>query len=245
MEFCDRFHGVRLDAYEFYKFINNGLRRAIITAGYIYSNIAQSIYIFFPRSKWVFPLIENGVCSLPELPEKKFWSLRIELGTKATSTIMPLGINFPFPKKPIHELWQALVSPIDYEIPGSEYWPIWEPDLYGPGQGGLTQPIQMVQQPEEPERFGILADGPGFIRDVAIVVAIIEILRRAGFFKWAESFMNSCLMKWRAHSLFTKVTEVEKAVEDIKTEVTNVIVTEIDGVKSYIDRTVGLRLAFR
>lgn len=241
MEFCTSGSGVELNPYNVLRIVNNGLRAAAIATKNSWNYMATHIYLYFPNSSWVFPIVEDGVVTLTDMPAKKFWALRISLGAKDESLISQYtSITLPFPKQSIDVLWHALVSPYDYYIEGSEYWP------YVTEAGEITQGI--VENPDNPRKFGILSDGPAVIKDVIIFGLIVSILYKSGLLQMAQSFFNSVCMKYKNWKMSRKLDSIDDKIEEVMT-LTRVVEssteTDTQEIKDFIDSRVGVRLILK
>lgn len=256
VDWCSVNSGTKLNAYNWYRSINNALKDAIESSIDGWNFLAKNYELSFPDSKWVIPIITDGVCGLTTMPEKKFWAIRIEFNQNqallpglnegvAMESGLGFGFNIPLPKQSIDQMWHALVKNVDTYVDGSEYWPYQfeEGDTLSEGTGVEGSWYQGIQY-EPMQKFGILADGPVLLRNAAIIISIAALLYKMGLSHAATDFYRRMIERRRYNKLRQEANENEFLIKTLSDYVNENVVTN-ESLQSYFDRYVGMRLNFK
>lgn len=244
MEWCTQNEGTNLNAYDMTMTILNAIHDAVDDTIRFNNYIARTIAIVVPGGKldgWVIPLMFEGNNSVPVMNQKKFWGVRLSIKGDSWLGDYDWGVNIPFPRKSIDDLWEAFIAPYDIYAQGSEFWPYYDPAKE------ITDPEFPYSQGwtfDPPKKFGIFASLPTIITRGAIILTIIYVLQKAGLFKLASAIIDKIMIKMKQRKLQNAIDDVADDLEILKTATAENFFDIAARLKS-IDTRLGVRLLLK
>lgn len=213
---CDYQHGTTIRAYDTIRFIVNSLRTAILESNEMLHLTADSVNLMLGRNL-VIPLIDEGEFVIQELPEMKFWALRISFDLPFFDDTLP-SITLPFWQEPLEDVWRAAVGPYDLYVDGSELW------FYRAENGDILQGVEF----DPVRKFGILGDGGPLLRDVGIVFAIVYLLSKLGLIKLIERFIDKVFIGYKNRKLVNSLNTIKKQLNNQQGTIDEILESCID-----------------
>lgn len=234
MEWCDSAHGTNLSMYDKTRLVVNALSSAIQLANKVVYRMGQFMYLIMP-SGWVFPLINEGEWTIPTMPEKKFWAIKVSYEFLGIST----SFNVPLPKINIKSWWQSVIAPVDVYIDGSEYWPYLD-EITGEVKQGISfTPVR---------KFGVYEHIPYVVGDILLIWFIVFALEKLGLIDLMRAFINNITVYVKNRRLMSYLdninTTVNEDFDDLKAQVGLLEITTASGFRS-INSKIGVSLRLR
>lgn len=232
---CTYDNGTTIRAYEALRFVVNSLRSAILETNEFLHLTADSVNLCLGRNL-VVPIIDEGTFVLQEMPEMRFWALRISFDLPFFDDVLP-SITLPFWKESLEDVWRSAVGPYDLYVDGSEYW------FYRNDDGDILQGVEYTPV----RKFGILGDGGPLVRDLSLVVAIIWLLNKLGLFKVLGAFIDKVMLTMKNRKIVSSLRTINQRLINQQSDIDDILedVISLGGIPEQLDsikRMIGGRL---
>lgn len=164
----------------------------------------KNLKICIPGSIGIaLPIFIDGECTLPELPEQKFWALKYGVYDFLTEEWY-YPVTTSLYKHSLEDIWKEVVKPIDSQLDGTEY--LFYRDALGEWKQGYNYYGEGLHK-----KMWLFGDGGPLLRDIIILIGFIQVLVYLGLARLITTFMNNMAAwasDWRVRHIVKTTKEL-------------------------------------